>query len=264
MLATLPLAAVLAAALIAPSTAAACPQGGYCTDSSGTYELVVPPFPTEGIYGQFHDCVWNVHVEFGDGESADYVFEAEKGLSGSHTYPHYGRYTASFTASNGYHKNNPGETCPGKTESFFVYWQSAQEIAEEEALTKAEKEAKEQKEAEEKAAIEAQKQKEREEREARERAARERFGGGTGGSGSEGSSGGGGQTGPVYWRTCRGRIQVHGVGCSKARKVIGRARRKNLYEGGPQEILGFACHLTGTRPAQISCRRGKRRVLAPL
>jgi hypothetical protein len=214
---------------------------------------------------QYASCEWDVHVDFGDKTSEDTKFNGELGLTKSHTFPPYGEYLVEIALRNGHRTDSSTEPCPDYEPPIArVLYQSAQEIAEEEALTQAEKEAKEKEKAEEIAAIEAKRQKEREEREARERAAKERFGGGTGGSGSEGSSGDGSQTVPTYWLTCRGRIQVHAVGCPKARKVIGRARRKNLYEDGPQEILGFTCHLTGTRPARISCRREKRRILAPL
>jgi hypothetical protein len=261
VLATFPIAAVLGTAMIAPSSAAACPVGGYCTDSEGIYHLV-PPFPTTG---EFSDCVWKVHVEWGDGNSTDYTFDAENGLSGSHPYPHYGKYVATVTTSDGYHKNSP-RSCPGERESYSVYWQTAQEIAEEEAMTKVEKEAREKKEAEEKAAAEAKKIQENEERAARERAAQEKFGGSKG-SGSGGSGSGNGAQGgtPSFWQSCRGgQVLVHGVGCPKARKVLGRARRTDLIEGGPQQALGFTCRLTDSRPHRILCRRGKSRILGPL
>ncbi len=263
LLATLPVAAVLGAGLLLPSSAAACPSDGVCTNSSGEYTLTVPPL-SGPVYGPYASCEWDVHVDFHDGTTADYVFNGEVGISKTHTFLPYGRFRVEIKLSNGHRTDASTEECPNVPLSATVYHQSPQEIAEEEQRVKEEKEAKEKKEQEEKTAKEAKKQKEQEEREARERAAQEKFGGGTGGSGSEGSSGGGGQTGPAYWQTCRGRIQVHGVGCAKARKVVGRARRKNLFEEGPQEILGFTCHLTGTRPAQISCRHGKRRILAPL
>jgi hypothetical protein len=262
LLATIPLAAMLGAALLAPSTAAACPTGRYCTDDNGTYELSVGPFPTVEPYLQYRDCVWHVYVDFGDGRSGEYTFEADKRLSDSHTYSEYKRYTVTFTTSDGYHRFNPGKPCPNRSESFFVYYQSPEEIEEEARLTQEQKEAREKKEAEELAAIEAMKQKEREEREAREQLARERLSGG--GSGPEGTSGGGQKTPPSFWLGCRGRIQVHGLGCAKARRVIGHARRKNLIEDGPRQILGFSCRVPETLPARISCRDGKRRILASL
>jgi hypothetical protein len=258
MLAALPVAAVFAAVMIAPSSAAACPSGGYCTDSEGVYQLV-PPFPPTG---EFEDCVWEMHIEWGDGKSEALEFEAQKKLS--HAYPHFGKYIATVQVSNGHHKNKPAETCPGEKESYSVYWQTAEEIKEEEARVKVEKEAQEKKEAEESAAAEAQRQKEREEREAREQLARERLGANGGGGPGGSSGGGGGQTAPAFWHSCRARVQVHGVGCKKARRVIGHARRRNLLEEGPQEVLGFTCRLTNSLPHRISCRRGKSRVLAPL
>jgi hypothetical protein len=46
--------------------------------------------------------------------------------------------------------------------------------------------------------------------------------------------------------------------------VIGGARRRNLLEDGPQEVLGFTCRLTNSLPHRIGCLRGRSRVLAPL
>ena len=71
--------------LSAPRADAACPTE-YCTDASGGYTLTVEPL-SGPIFGPYADCVWQVHVSFGDGSSADYVFEGEKGLTGSHTFP---------------------------------------------------------------------------------------------------------------------------------------------------------------------------------
>jgi hypothetical protein len=263
VLAAAPLAAVLGAGLLMPASAAACPTGAYCTDSTGTYTLTVPPLTGQPFVSEYASCEWDLHVDFGDKTSKDYKFNGEVGLTDSHTFPPYGEYLVQSELSNGHRTDASTGQCPDYNPPIArVLYQSEQEIAEEEALTQAEKEAKEKKKAEEIAALEAKKQKEREEREAREKAAKEKLGAGSGGSGPEGSTGET-QTVQTFWRSCR-RIQVHGVGCAKARKVIGRARRKNLFEDGPQEILGFTCHLTGTRPAQISCRRGKRRILAPL
>lgn len=270
LLATVPVAAILGAGLLMPASAAACPSGAYCTDSSGTYTLTVPPLTGQPIVGQYASCEWDVRVDFDDGTIGNYKFNGELGIpepgkpAPSHKFPEYREYLVEFALSNGHRTDGSTNECPDYRPPFArVLYQSQKQIEEEETLTQAEKEAKEKKEAEERAAREAKKQKEREEREARERAAKEKLGGGSGSPAPEGSTGGETQTLPAFWRSCH-RIQVHGVGCAKARKVVGRARRKNLFEGGPQEILGFSCHLTGTRPAQISCHRGKRRILAPL
>jgi hypothetical protein len=258
------LGGLLAVALMAPASAAACPSDGVCTDSGGKYTLTVPPL-SGTPFAEEASCEWKkVHVEFGDGTSQNYEFNGEVGISKEHTFPHYGKFRVEIAISEGHRTDtNPKPCYEGPLPSANVYFQSPQEIAAEEAQIKAEKEAKEKKEAEKKAAEEAKKQKEREEREAREQAAREKFSG-SGNSGSEGSSGGG-QGGPAtFWQSCRGKILVHGVGCPKARKVIGRARRRDLIDEGTQDILGFSCHVTGTLPARIACRRGKSRMLAPL
>jgi hypothetical protein len=270
LLATVPVAAVLGAALLAPSSASACPTGASCTDEHGNYELVIPPYSATGSQAGLYDCVWQAQVEFGDGASAFGTFEAEKGLTVSHTFALHRIYLVHFIARNGHHENAPDEACSDVGREFIVFFQTPQEVAEEEQLAKEAREAreaKEKKEAEERAAMEANGRQEQEAREARERAAAEKLGGAgsASGSGPKGISGdGGGQTVPDYWLSCRGRVQVHRVGCAKARKVVGGARRKNLLEVGPQQILGFTCRLTRARPAQISCRRGKARVLAPL
>jgi hypothetical protein len=265
LLATVPVAAVLGAGLLMPASAAACPSGAYCTDSSGKYTLTVPPLPTTPPFGEYRTCEWDVRVDFDDGTIGNYKFNGQLGLTESHKFPTYGEYLVESELKYGHRTDGSTAECPDYRPPLArVLYQSPQQIEAEEKLTQAEKEAKEKKEAEERAAKEAKKQKEREEREAREKAAEEKLGGGSGDSGSEVPSGSGTPTAPSFWLTCRGRIQVHGVGCAKARKVIGRARRKNLYQGPPQEILGFTCHLTGTRPPQIACRHGKRRILASL
>ena len=63
--------------------------------------------PLSGPLAAYADCVWQVHVDFGDSTSADYVFEGDKGLTGSHKFPSYGKYEVSFAISDGYHKNSP-------------------------------------------------------------------------------------------------------------------------------------------------------------
>jgi hypothetical protein len=208
-----------------------------------------------------------VSIYFGDGKSKfGVVFEGDKGFTDTHAFADPGKYVLIYLAQNGQHKEPPGGSCPGVTEEFVVFYQTPQEITEEEAQMKveqAEREAKERAEAEEKAAAEAKRTKEIADREAREKAAREKFGG-SGKSGSGGSQGSGDQGGPAFWQTCRAHVLVHGVGCPKARKVLGRARRKNLVDDSPQEVLGFSCHLTNSRPHKIACRRGKSRILAPL
>jgi hypothetical protein len=244
----------ISAALFSPTrAAAACPAGAYCTDESGKYTLTVPPLPTTGILAAYRDCVWQVHVNFGDNSGADYVFEGEVGLSGSHTFPHYGEFHVTAALSNGYHKNAPTQACPDYTQYATVLYRSPSEIAEAEAKEKQEKEAKE--------------AKEKEEKEKSPPKEPTKNPGGTGGSnGSGGTAEEEREKGPSHpihvWRNCSHNVYAHRVACKKAQKVIKEAQEK-LSERKAAKVAGFRCHLTeDLRP--ISCRRGKGRVLGPL
>jgi hypothetical protein len=241
-----------AIALPAPASAvAACPPGKYCTDATGKYTLTVPPLPTTGILAAYRDCVWQVHVNFGDGSGADYVFEGEVGLSGSHTFPNYGEFHVTAALSNGYHRNAPTQMCPDYTQYATVLYRSPAEIAEAEA-------------------------KEKQEQEEKEKSPGEKpneapgaggqpigSGGGRSTGQEEGTSGGSGPSHPILvWRSCSHNVYAHRVACRKARKVISGAQDK-LSDRKSARVAGFQCHLTDDlRP--ISCRRGKGRVLGPL
>jgi hypothetical protein len=260
-------------ALLAPAGASACPAGKYCTDANGVYELIVPSL--EGpVYGPYRSCVWEVHVDFGDGTKEDLIFEGEKGITRSHKFPSYGTYTVRFMLTNGMRTDANPAPCPNYPQEVTVLYQSPAEIAEEAARLKAEQEAREQQQREKKAAEEAQKQKEKEEREAREKAAREKSGGSGGSGGGSGGSGGGsggpgggeGQPGTPTasgWKDCGGKVSARGVACPKAHRVIRKARPK-LDRNRSARVLGFSCHAVGTSHARIACRRGKSRVLGPL
>lgn len=257
-------------ALGPPAAGAAppCPQGKVCTDNNGFYELAVPPLPDEGIYGAYRDCVWHVHVDFGDGSSADYIFEGEVGLSGSHTFPHYGEYAVVITLSDSHHKANPtGAECLNPPQHATVLYRDPSKFAEEEQSEAAAKAAAEQREREERQAAKEKREREaqeaakkRQEKEAREKK-REGERGSTApstGSGSEeGGKGGGG-----FWTTCRRAIYAHKVPCAKAQRVIAHAG-KRLTRRGSTKVSGFSCRFDPDRSRPLGCRRGPSRILGP-
>ena len=238
-------ALVASAALLAPTgAAAACPAGSHCTNESGEYALTVPPLTGNPIFGAYADCVWQVHVDFGDGTGADYVFEGDKGLSGTHTFPQYGEYQVIAALSNGYHKNSPPATCPPYTEIVTVLYQDPSEPE-----TPPKQEPKEEK--------------------PKEKPGGKPGGGSTGSGGGKSGGQGGGEEGeaggghPIsIWSSCSHGVYAHRVPCGKARRVIEGAQEK-LADRSAARAAGFQCHLTkGLFP--ISCRRGKGRVLGPL
>lgn len=271
--AALAVAALAAALLAAPASAAPpCPKEKVCTDEKGFYTLNVPPLPNIEPYAAYRDCVWHVHVNFGDGTSADYIFEGEKGLSGSHTFPHYGEYAVKITLSESHHKSNPtGPECLNPPQSATVLYRDPSKFAEEEARETKIKAEQEQKEREAREAREAaraqreheaaQEQQELEERQAKARAEREKKqaeSGSEGGTGGE--SGGGGQA--AYWASCRHRVLAHRVGCGKAQSVA-KAAGKKLTGRGSAKVAGYSCSYAPSRPRPLSCRRGGSRVLGP-
>jgi hypothetical protein len=232
-------ACALAAALLAAPASAVpkCPLGKYCTDDTGEYTLTVPPLTGKPPpFGTYAECVWQVHVTFGDGTFADYEFDGQVGLSGSHTFPHFGEFTVTAALSEGEQPSHA--ECPSA-----------------EALEKQEKEAKELKEKEAKEA------KEKEEKEPAKSPLE------TGGSRESGDGtpeeGEKGPSHPILlWRNCSHNVYSHRVACKKAQKVIEGAQEK-LSDRKAAKVAGFRCHLTNDlRP--ISCRRGKGRVLGPL
>jgi hypothetical protein len=244
--------ALLTAALLlwAPQASAACPTE-YCTDATGSYTLSVEPL-SGPIFGPYADCVWQVHVDFGDGTSADYVFEGEKGLNGSHKFPSYGKYEVRITISAGYHKNSPShESCPSLGKTAYVTFQDPAKVAEEEAKAKEEAE-----EAEEAPSGET---------------PGEKSNGGPAAGGSTGSGAGVGEEegefsgtrGAHLWDRCPTGVYVHEVACGKARKVVARAKEKLVKRRRSARVSGFSCKLDPGRSRPISCRRGKSRILGP-
>lgn len=266
--------AMIACALSASSASATppCPKEKVCTNDAGFFELHVPPLGTEGLEGLYRDCVWQVHIDFGDGTTANYVFEGEKGLSGSHTFPHYGEYAVAITLHNSYHKPNPtGSECVNPPKTATVLYRDPSKFAEEEAQeakVKAEQEAKEREAREAKEAAKAQKEreaaqelKELEEKQAKARAEREKKQGGSGSGTGTGGEGGGGNA-VAYWASCKHRVLAHEVACGKAQNVIGAAARK-LTERGSAKVAGYSCSYVPSRSRPLSCRRGKSRALGP-
>jgi hypothetical protein len=254
----------------------ACPEGKVCTDEAGKYVLNVPPLPTAPPYSAYRDCVWQVHVDFGDGTAADYTFEGEVGLSGSHTFPHFGEYHVAITLSHSYHKAEPtGPECLNPPQKATVLYRDPSKFAEEEAKEAAARAAKEQREREERESAKAAKETEerevaRESREREERVAREiaeggkKPGGGPGGSTNGGGSAenGGGSNGVVFWTSCHHEIYAHRVACGKARSVVKSAATK-LTKKGSAKVAGFSCRYDPSQIRPLTCRRGKSRIMGP-
>lgn len=91
----------------APATASATCSAGVnlCTDENGTGSYTLTRQP-----GDKSDCIWNIHVDFGDGSGGDYLFNGAP-LIVSHTYARPGRYTVRGSASGG-HSPSAKWTCP--------------------------------------------------------------------------------------------------------------------------------------------------------
>jgi hypothetical protein len=232
--------ATLAGVAALPARAGAtapCPVE-YCTDSTGKYELVVPPLTNLPIVGNaYADCVWNVHVDFGDGTSEDLVFDASTGLTGSHVFPPTRgvTYSVEVHLTQGRHTGS-GESCTDFEKTALVRYRTA---AEEEGGTPPPWEVIKQE--------------------------------GivpaplalapvtlipnpyTQPSFPAGSK-------PVsFWRRCRAGVRTHGVDCRKGRRVIGRASDR-LARRRDASVAGFDCLLTAI---SIVCRRGTDRILGP-
>ena len=250
--ALLALAAAIAA-LVAPSRSEAevCADGKeytFCktTNSSGKYTLVVPRGDIiatfEPAFAPYKDCTWFVAVDFGDETSGSYTWNAEVGLTESHTFPAPGSYVVKVEAKKGTH-NGTEEACPNLNLSAYVTYPVPPPPPEEPPKGEPPPD------------------------------------GNGGGSGNPtgdkpGSSGPGpvdpkssnGQ--PGYWRHCGGNVLAHRLGCRRARNVVGAALVGRL-RGGQQrrnraQAAGFSCHLRPQGPRRLACRRGDRRILSPL
>jgi hypothetical protein len=226
--------AVLAGAAPADGASPECPVQ-YCTDSSGKYVLTVPPLSGIPLLAAYADCVWDVHVDFGDSTSEDLVFDASVGLTGSHVFPTRGvTYTVQVELTNGHH-GNTAEPCSDFSRTAQVRYRTAAE-EEGEAPPPVEPVGE----------------------------------GGTGPSPLPVAPDGmtpnpfvrpaPPASSPVsFWRHCRAGVLTHGVDCRKGRLVISRARVK-LAHRGKASVAGFTC-----RPTALSvvCRRGAARVVGP-
>lgn len=232
------LLAVLAGVAALPAPAGATPPCPveYCTDSTGNYELVVPPLTNLPIVGNaYADCIWHVHADFGDGTSEELIFDASVGLTGSHAFPTRGvTYTVKIQLTNGHHGNTE-EPCTNFTKEAKVRYRTA---SEEEDEAPDPWELIEQKEiVPEPIPL------------APTIYTPNPFVGPTSPT-----------TPPVaFWRQCRAGVRAHGVSCRKGRQVIGRAREKLRSRAGAP-VAGFSCRATAVA---VVCRRGTDRVLAP-
>jgi hypothetical protein len=233
-------------------TAAACPEEfDLCgtTNKQGTYFLQIPSFsflsqiPGYEELAALEDCVWEVEVDFGDGSPNEtYTFDASIGLSGSHTFPAPGTYIVHVQAREGVHAGS-GEACPDFDQTAAITYPEPppppplEPPGEDPPETPAEP---------------------------------------SGGTTPPPSGGAGPEPGPAQpalrprWRRCGGEVLAKDVGCRKARKVIRRASkllgRLPAAFGGwlPERAAGFRCRLRHTPTAELACRHGGRRIIAPL
>ena len=214
----------------------------YCTDSTGKYVLTVPPLTKNPGLSGLADCVWNVHVTFGDGSEEDYVFDASVGLTGSHMFPTPGMsYVVHIHLGEGHHAQG-GESCPEYDQFAEVRYRTPAEEEDEPV----------------------------EETPPDPTNPPEQGGGSTGPVPVVPTADAPGDPGvaPIpadpdpYWRRCRGAIRTHLVSCRKGRRVAGAATAK-LTLPGSARVAGFTCRLPagGTQP--IVCARRAQRILLP-
>jgi hypothetical protein len=238
-------------ALLTPApSAAACPEDvDLCgtTNKQGTYFLQIPPFsflskiPGYEELAALEDCVWEVEVDFGDGSPNEtYTFDAAIGLSGSHTFPEPGTYIVRVQAREGVHAGS-GQPCPDFERTAAITYPEPPPAPEPPPEPPPDPP------------------------------------GADPPQSSPATSGNGGivlDSRPAsslpHWRRCTGEVLTRGVGCRKARRVIRRAtkavERLSAAFGGwlPARAAGFRCRLRHTPTAELACRRGARRVIAPL
>lgn len=235
MIAVALFAALFALGLPSQAGAAEC-QADICRDvettPDGVYVLVVPILNT--------DCVWNVDVDFGDGTSAKYVFEGEKGLIGSHMFPAPGVYIVRIDSGEG-HSPTDQECLELTIEATVTYPEPVEPPSEPPKG---------------------------------EPPAGAPPGGGTA-PGQEpvaadgqapdasGAPGTKAASEPVaYWRHCRASVLTHLVACGKGRRVA-RAALERLKRPGSARVSGFSCRLPQGAVQPIACARGEQRVLVP-
>lgn len=232
---------LVAAAVLAPSAGATkpCPAGYYCTDPSGKYVLDVPPLTYNPFFSAYADCVWKVHVDFGDATSEDYVFDAAVGLTGEHVFPTPGvTYTVEIRLREGVHDKSK-EPCPDFGLSPMVRYRTAAEEADDPPPEPPE-----------------------------EPVPPTEPGGTTPDPKTIAPDGGThdilspAPKPTVYWKRCRGAVYTHLVGCGKAHRVA-RAVIVKLGRPGEARAQGFSCRLPPGPRQRIVCKRGEQRVLAP-
>lgn len=235
--------AALGAGAVLPASAGAtkpCPIA-YCTDSNGKYVLEVPPLTDNPFLAEYADCVWNVHVDFGDGTSGDYVFDAAVGLTGSHVFPTPGtKYAVTIALSEGHH-GQTADPCPDYGQGAEVLYRTPAEEADDPPPPQGPWVPVEQ--------------------------------------GSivpapiavlpdsstytPWAPPGELLAAPVpapYWQDCGGSVRAHLVGCRKSR-VVARLAGGVLTRPGSAGVAGFACR---RRPAlPIVCRHGAQRISLP-
>jgi hypothetical protein len=228
------LALLCAAAVLAPSAGATkpCPIE-YCTDSSGEYVLEVPPLTK--LYPPYADCIWNVHVDFGDGTDEEYLFDAAIGMTGSHVYPTPGTtYTVVAVLSNGHHGQTK-DPCLDYSLSGEVLYRTPAEEADDPPFVPTDQ-------------------------------------GGTvppllpvAPYTVTPNAWTPTPTPPpptpaaaTYWLQCHGGVLTHLVSCRKGHKIA-KAASGRLTRSGTAQVIGFTCRLRS--PRSTVCRRGEQRVL---
>jgi hypothetical protein len=235
------LSMLVAAAVLAPSAGATkpCPAGYYCTDANGKYVLSVPPLTYNPFLAEYADCVWQVHVDFGDGTSEDYVFDAAVGLTGEHVFPTAGvTYTVVVQLREGVHDQS-GEPCPDYGQTAQVRYRTAAEEADDPPETPTEPPF---------VPVDQ---------------------GGTVAPpvAADGEVPNFGQPGQSpdsarYWKRCGGGVYAHLVRCRRARGIA-RAAGARLARPGTALVKGFSCRLPRGPLQSIACKRGEQSVLAP-
>jgi hypothetical protein len=235
----------------AECTADICVPMQFVTDQNGTYLLIITPFMVEAtLPPALHDCVWDVEAQFGDGSPAEeYTFDATKSFSASHQFSEPGVYLVVVHARNGVQADTL-EPCPSiQIDATVIYPEPplppppppdpppdppdppAPGPVGSPGPTSSP------------AAVDAPL-----------------------GSTDSGAS----EQAGAYWRDC-GRVLAHALGCAKAARVARRARsilsraRKGRFAAPPAfRVLGFSCRVRHDAALPLACRRGERRLLAPL
>ena len=197
---------------------------------------VKPISPSDLLIGAYADCVWKAHVDFGDGSSEDYVFDASVGITGSHVFPTPGTtYTVVINLREGHHGQSK-DPCPDYSQSVKVLFRTPEEEADDPAPWVPIDQGGTQPDllpvAPDAVIPNAFEQ--------------------TVPPSPEPTS---------YWRRCRGAVFAHLVSCRKGLRVA-KAARARLIAPGTVQTNGFACRLRRSLQS-IVCRRGEQSVRAP-